>query len=281
MREILSPGYKLPREVALPAASPSSTCLVTGASSGIGADIARELADRGHGVTLTARREDRLQALAEELADKGVRAEAIAGDVTDPDSRAKLIAAIAERGLDVEVLVNNAGYGSGGLFQQLDGESEVRMVRTNCEAIIAFCAEYVPQMVERGRGAVLNVGSTAGFQPLPRQATYSGTKAFVNTFSEALSADLAGTGVSVTCLCPGPVETEFGEIAGLQEELLASPSWTRKTPRETAAAAVRGVEKGRRVVTPGVAATVGAISGHYTPRSILLPALRRFYPVGK
>ena len=174
--------------MALPAASPSSTCLVTGASSGIGADIARELAERGHGVTLTARREDRLQALAEELADKGVRAEAIACDVTDPDSRAKLIAAIAERGLDVEVLVNNAGYGSGGLFQQLDGESEVRMVRTNCEAIIAFCAEYVPQMVERGRGAVLNVGSTAGFQPLPRQATYSGTKAFVNTFSEALSA---------------------------------------------------------------------------------------------
>src|SRR3954466_11349833 len=117
--------------MALPPPQPDATCLVTGASSGIGSDIARELARRGYGVTLSARREDRLRTLADELAETGVRAEAIACDVTDADSRAKLIAAIAERGLGVEVLVNNAGYGSGGLFQELDGDSEVRMVQTN------------------------------------------------------------------------------------------------------------------------------------------------------
>ena len=254
---------------------------MTGASSGIGADIARELVERGHNVVLAARREDRLRELADELAASGVRADVVKCDVTDADSRARMQSAIAEHGLEVEVLVNNAGYGSGGLFQELDAEGEVRMVQTNCEAVVALCAHYVPQMAGRGRGAVLNVGSTAGFQPLPRQTTYSASKAFVNTFSDALGADLAGTGVSVTVLCPGPVETEFGEVAGLQEELMSAPAFTRKTSRETAAAAVHGIEKGRRVVTPGFVATAASIGGQHTPRSLLLPLLRRFYPVGK
>jgi short-subunit dehydrogenase len=264
--------------VSLPPPDPSSTCLVTGASSGIGSDIARELARRGHGVIVSARREDRLRTLAEELAEEGVRAEAIACDVTDADSRARLVAQIAERGLEVEVLVNNAGYGSGGLFQQLDGESEVRMVQTNCEAIVAFCAEYAPKMVERGRGAILNVGSTAGYQPLPRQATYSATKAFVNSFSDALYADLAGTGVSVTSLRPGPVQTEFGATAGMDEEFSSLPSFAVDSAEDVAKAAVEGVERGKRVVGPGVVGRL-AVAGQYAPRGLLLPALRRFYPV--
>jgi short-subunit dehydrogenase len=251
---------------------------VTGASSGIGSDIARELARRGHGVTLTARREDRLQALADELSGSGVRVEVIASDVTDADSRARLIAALAERGLAVEVLVNNAGYGSGGPFQELDGDSEVKMVQTNCEAVIAFCAEYVPPMVERRRGAILNVGSTAGYQPLPRQATYSATKAFVNTFSDALYADLGGTGVSVTSLRPGPVKTEFGEQSGMEDEFSKLPSFAIDSSEDVARAAVDGVDKGKRVVAPGIVGHL-AVAGHYAPRSLLLPALRRFYPV--
>jgi len=267
--------------VALPEPSPKSTCLVTGASSGIGADIARELAGRGHNVTLAARREERLRELADELSESGVRADAVRCDVTDAASRDALAATIAAAGLEVEVLVNNAGYGSGGLFQELDGDTEVRMVETNCEAVIALCARYVPAMVERGRGAVLNVGSTAGFQPLPRQATYSATKAFVNAFSEALSADLHGTGVSVTVLCPGPVTTEFIEIASAEEAVAGVPGFAVKSPEYVAAAAVEGIEKGRRVVTPGTAATAASVAGHYTPRSVLLPVLRRFYPVGK
>jgi len=264
--------------VALPPPDPRSTCLVTGASSGIGSEIARELARRGHGVIVSARREDRLKTLAEELADHGVRAEAIACDVTDAGSRASLIAAIAERGLDVEVLVNNAGYGSGGLFQELDGDSEVRMVQTNCEAVVAFCAEYVPKMIERGRGAILNVGSGAGYQPLPRQATYSATKAFVNSFSDALYADLAGTGVSVTSLRPGPVETEFGSAAGMDDEFSSLPSFAVDSAEDVARAAVDGIDRGKRVVGPGLVGHL-AVAGQYAPRGLLLPALRRFYPV--
>jgi short-subunit dehydrogenase len=254
---------------------------VTGASSGIGADIARELARRGHGVTLVARREDRLRALAEELAATGVRAEVIACDVTDDAALRRMIDTIAERGLEVEVLVNNAGYGSGGLFHELDAASEVAMVKVNCVALTALCAEYVPEMVERGRGAVLNVGSTAGEQPLPRQATYSGTKAFVNTFSDALNADLKRTGVTVTSLRPGPVTSEFGDVAGISDELFGAPKFAIKTPEETAAAAVEALEKGKRTVAPGLMAKVATISGRITPRTLLLPLLRRNYPVGK
>jgi short-subunit dehydrogenase len=264
--------------VPLPPPQPKSTCLVTGASSGIGADIARELVRRGHGVTLSARREDRLRELAGELEGPGVRVEVVTCDVADAASRANLIARVDELGLDVEVLVNNAGYGSGGPFQELDGESEVAMVQTNCEAVIAFCAEYVPRMVERGRGAILNVGSTAGYQPLPRQATYSATKAFVNSFSDALYADLGGTGVSVTSLRPGPVATEFGDVGGMEEEFSSLPGFLVDSSEEVARAAVNGMDKGKRVVGPGVIGHL-SVAGQYAPRGPLLAALRRFYPV--
>jgi uncharacterized protein len=152
------------------------------------------------------------------------------------------------------------------------------MVRTNCEAIIAFCAEYVPKMVERGRGAILNVGSTAGYQPLPRQATYGATKAFVNSYTDALTADLTGTGVTATSLRPGPVETEFGEQAGIGEEFSSLPSFLLDSSEDVAAAAVEGMEKGKRAVGPGVVGHL-AVAGQFAPRSILLPALRRFYPI--
>ena len=264
--------------MALPPPQPSSTCLVTGASSGIGAEIARELVKRGHGVTLSARREERLRELATELEGGGTRVEVIACDVTDAAGRAKLVGRLAELGLEVEVLVNNAGYGSGGAFHELDGESEVRMVQTNCEAVIAFCAEDVPAMVERRRGAILNVGSTAGYQPLPRQATYSATKAFVNNFSDALYADLGGTGVTVTSLRPGPVATEFGEVGGMEDEFSSLPGFLIDTPQEVARVAVDGMDRGKRVVGPGVVGHL-AVAGQYAPRGPLLYALRRFYPV--
>jgi short-subunit dehydrogenase len=267
--------------MALPPPSPASTCLVTGASSGIGADIARELVKRGHGVTLVARREDRLRSLAEELEKSGVRVEVVACDVTGAEARKELVDTVNKRGLDVEVLINNAGYGSGGAFHELDAESEVAMVRVNCEAVTALTRHYLPAMLERGRGAILNVGSTAGEQPLPRQATYSASKAFVNTLSDALHAELTGTGVTVTSLRPGPVKTEFGDVAGISDELFSAPDFTIKSSEDVAAAAVEGLEKGKRTVAPGVAAKVATISGRITPRSLLLPLLRRQYPVGK
>src|SRR4051812_14903966 len=164
--------------MSLPPPDPKTTCLVTGASSGIGAEVARELARRGHGVTLAARREDRLTELSEEVeAEHGVRAETIALDVADADARRGLPAELDERGLQVEVLVNNAGFGSGGAFAELDADEETAMSRPNFGALGGMTGVSLPPMVERGRGAVLNLASLISFQPVPFQATYGATKA--------------------------------------------------------------------------------------------------------
>ncbi len=268
--------------MALPPPSADSTCLVTGASSGIGADIARELAGRGHGVTLVARRADRLRELAGELSkEHGVRAEVAGCDLSDSADRGRLVDQIAELGLDVEVLVNNAGFGSGGPFHELDLDTELRMVRTNVEAVVDLCGRYVPGMLEHGRGALLNVASTAAFQPIPRQATYGGTKAFVLSFTESLHQELHGTGVSATALCPGPVKTEFVEVAGMEAAESSSPSFVWMSSAECARIAVKGMERGKRVVVPGALNRAMTIGGSHTPRSLLLPAIDRLWPIGK
>lgn len=267
--------------MAIPDPSKDFAALVTGASSGIGADVARSLARRGHNVVLVARREDRLAALAQELAGAhGVRAEPIAVDLQAKAARKRLRKAVDELGLGVDVLVNNAGFGSAGLFQRLDGEREAELVRLNCEVVVALCGSYVPGMVERGAGAVLNVASTAAFQPLPTQATYSASKAFVLTFTQALAADLHGTGVTATALCPGPVRTEFVEVAGMTREASALPEFVWVPSPEVAEAGVRGLERGKGVVIPGKLNKATAIGGHYTPRSLLLGLGRKVYRTG-
>ena len=268
--------------MALPSPSPDSTALVTGASSGIGADIARELAERGHGVTLVARREDRLTALAEEIqAKRHVRAEVIGCDLSDQSARERLVAEIRERGLEVSVLVNNAGFGTAGRFQDLELDGELNMVRTNVEAVVHLCGEYVPAMVARGEGAVLNVASTAAFQPLARQSTYSASKAFVLSFTEVLSSDLKGTGVTATALCPGPVKTEFTDQHAGFDAAASTPDFLWMSAEDCARAAVKGLERGKRVVVPGVGNRIGTLAGQHAPRSVLLAATRRFYPLGR
>jgi uncharacterized protein len=264
----------------LPPPAPDSTALVTGASSGIGAEIARDLARRGRGVTLVARREDRLRELADQLTiAHGIRAEIVGASVADHDGRTKLVEEIESRGLTVEILVNNAGYGSAGRFQDSDADNEEAMVRLNCEALVGLCGVYAPKMVARARGAILNVGSTAGFQPLPRQATYAATKAFVNSFTEALHTDLSGTGVTATVLCPGPTESEFAQEAGIGS-FDGLPSFLVDSAEDVARAAVDGLESGRRSVIPGAHNVVSAFGGRFAPRSLLLPALGRFNPIG-
>lgn len=266
--------------MSLPPPSPESTCLVTGASSGIGAEIARALASRGHGVTLVARREERLEALAEELASAhSVCAETLGCDLADAAARTRMLARLAELGLRVEVLVNNAGFGSAGRFDRLDPERETEMVQLNCEAVVALCGRFVPEMVESGRGAVLNVASVAGFQPLPRQATYAATKAFVVSFTDGLHADLSGTGVTATALCPGPVRTEFVAEAGLEDSAEGVPGFLWTEPGAVAEAGVKGLEKGRRVVIPGRINAATALGGQHAPRGVLLRLANRFYPV--
>lgn len=267
--------------MALPAPSPSRTALVTGASAGIGVEIARQLAERGHGLTLVARREDRLRALADELADvHGVRVEVATADLTDLDARAALAETVAERGLEVSVLVNNAGLSTMGPVASSDPAAEVRMIRTDVEAVADLCSRFVPAMAERGSGAVLNVASTAAFQPLPGQAGYGASKAFVLSYSQALRAELAGRGVSVTVLCPGPVETEFAEVMGLGDEAasksLPKVMWVSAT--DVARQAVDGLAAGRAVVIPGAVNQVAARASWFVPRTLLLPVLARQHP---
>ncbi|MDX6633089.1 MAG: uncharacterized protein QOG26_1094 [Solirubrobacterales bacterium] len=264
--------------MALPSPSAGSTALVTGASAGIGAAIARELAARGHGVTLVARREERLRELARELAAAhGVRAEAIGADLGDPRGRDRMAAAISKLGLEVEVLVNNAGFGTFGFFAKADRQRQLEMVRLNVEAVVDLESRYLGTMVDRGRGAVLNIASMAAFQPLPGSSTYAATKAFVLSHSEALHSELQGTGVTVTAVCPGPVKTEFSEAAGIAGVEERTPGMLWMSAEDVAKSAVDAAEKGKRSVVPGLMNQAGAIAGRHTPRTVLLPTVKRFW----
>lgn len=267
--------------MSLPSPAADRTCLITGASSGIGADLARVLAGKGFGVTLVARREDRLRDLADELADRsGIRAEVMAVDLADDAAREKMVPELDGRGLSVDVLVNNAGFSTVGPVHASDATREVAMIRTDVEAVAHLCSLFVPGMVERGRGAVLNVASTAAFQPLPGQAGYAACKAFVLSYTRALGQELTGKGVTVTALCPGPVETGFAEAAGIDDDEAADslPRFMWVSSPEVARHAVAGLEKGRAVVIPGAPNRIGASLAHLTPRRLLLPILASRHP---
>jgi short-subunit dehydrogenase len=266
--------------VSLPEPSPSSTALVTGASSGIGAEIARELARRGHGLTLVARRKEKLDALAAELGDQhGIRAETLGCDLSKPASRDRLPGRVEALGLDVEILVNNAGFATGGAFYESDPSRELEQVLVLVEAVVSLTAAFLPAMVKRGRGGILNVASTAGMQPLPYSAGYSAAKAYVLTFSEAIHQEVRGLGVSVTALAPGPVDTEFWEQAGWQaggrsfEKAFPSPA--KPSARDVAKAGVSGLADGRRVVVPGLPVRAGMLAARYVPHALKLPVIEK------
>ena len=260
--------------MALETASDSTTVLITGASSGIGTEIARELASRGHGVTLVARRADRLEELAAELAEKHkITATAIPCDLGDPIARAELIEGL-RAGPALAGLCNNAGYGISGKLVNNEADRERQMVELNVVAVHDLTVRVLPGMVDRGTGAILNVASTAAFQPLPGFASYAATKAFVLSFSEALNAELSGTGVSCSALCPGPVKTEFAAVAGstMSESL---PDFAMVSAEEVARQAIDAMESGSRTAIPGVANQIQALLGRLAPRSLVLPLAGR------
>jgi uncharacterized protein len=263
--------------MSLPAPGPDRAAVVTGASSGIGAEIARELSRRGHQVVLVARSADRLAALADEL---GTGAHVLAADLADRDARAALAGRIGELGLELDVLINNAGLSTLGPVARSDPAAEIDMLELDVVAVADLCSRFVPAMVQRGRGAVLNVASTAAFQPLPGQAGYGAAKAFVLSYTQSLAAELRGTGVTATALCPGPVATAFGETAGFskQDEQDALPSFLWVDATAVAKAAVAGLDRGRLVVIPGVANRVAATFAQVAPRSLLLPILAKNHP---
>jgi len=257
--------------MALPEASTEHTVVVTGASSGIGAELVRELARRGHALTLVARRRKRLEELAAEL-EVPVAIEPC--DLADPDERKRLIGALG-RGRPIAGICNNAGYGTVGRFADLPLDREVAEIRLNVEALVELTGAFLPQMIERGAGAILNVASTASFQPLPNMAVYAATKAFVRSFSEATHAELSGTGVSVTTLCPGFTETEFADVAGAGSFEAQFPGFIVLDAAHVARDAVNGMESGARSVVPGVLHKAHALSSRFVPNTILLPIAKR------
>ena len=269
--------------MALPPPTPSTTALITGASSGIGAEIARELVRRGHQVVLVARSQDKLEELAGELRADGGLAHVVPTDLSDRAARASLPDRVAALGVEVDVLVNNAGYSTLGLVKDADPEDEMAMVEVDVVAVVDLCTRFLPGMVARGRGAVLNVASTAAFQPLPGQAGYGGGKAFVLSYTQSLAGELAGTGVTATCLCPGPVDTGFGERAGFEpgEFDNALPPFMWVPAADVARCGLDALDKGRLYAIPGLANRVAARFSQVAPRRVLLELLRRAHPAVK
>jgi uncharacterized protein len=241
-----------------------ATALITGASAGIGRELARCFAADGHDLVLVARRLPELQALCAELEQRHpIKARAVACDLGSPSALAELLGEV--RGLELAYLVNNAGFGTCGSFAELAAEREAAMVEVNVTAVVRLTRTVLPQMLARRSGRILNLGSTAGFQPGPYMATYYATKAFVNSFSEALTYELRGTGVSVTLSCPGPTETEFGDISGVNKTRLfklgAAPA------ASVAKQAYRAMLRGRPVVVHGLLNWLGLQLLRVSPRA--------------
>lgn len=260
--------------MSLPKPNAARSVVITGASSGIGAEIARGLSRLGYHPVLVARRADRLRDLADELTrEHSVPAEVLPLDLGDAPARAELVRRITEQA--PAGLINSAGFGTNGLFQSLRLERESEQVAVNVLALMELTHAALPGMIARGSGAVLNIGSVAGFQPLPDAAVYSATKAFVQTFSEAVHEGLHGTGVSCTTLCPGPVPTEWWEVAGAAVTPQSGLGPVATSARDVADAGIAGMLGGKRLVIPGLGPKLMGLGGRFAPRGILLPALRR------
>ena len=248
--------------------------VVTGASSGIGRELARELARDGHDLVLTARREAPMQALAAELERHGAAAAVIAADLSRPGAAACLTAEIEGRGLRVDVLINNAGLGGIGRFDRVDPQRIGEMLSVNIVALTELSRFLLPGMVARRRGRIMLVGSIAGFLPGPGMAVYFAAKAYVLSFGEALAQELRGTGVSVTTLCPGGTATEFFAVAGSEHGVARA----MMSAAEVARIGYRGLKAGRRVVVAGLHNQMLAMGSRYAPHRVTVPVVAALMP---
>jgi short-subunit dehydrogenase len=248
--------------------------LVTGASSGIGLELARLLARDGHDVVLVARTEAKLRELADELQQKwGVVGHVVVADLARPDAAAAIVVQLQRSAIDVDILVNNAGYGLAGPFASTDLRRELEMIQVNIVALTQLTKLLLPSMVARKRGRILNVASTAAFQPGPLMAVYYATKAYVLSFSEAIGDELRDSGVTVTALCPGPTSTGFADAAAMTESRL----FKLMRPMSSEAVAIAGYRAmlaGRRVVIPGLKNKLLTQSVRVSPRRLVTTIVR-------
>lgn len=257
-----------------------SWALVTGASSGLGFEFARRLAHRGANLVITGRNETALARLAADLARvNAVQTTFIAADLATPNAALELHRAIAQRGIALTHVVNNAGFGSAGPLHELDAERERDMLRVNVESLVTLTRLTLPALLAQGRGGILNVASTAGFQPVPFMATYSATKAFVLSFTLALAAELEGTGVSAMALCPGPVRTGFQAAAGLERP---GSALAELSAEQTVERALAAYARGERLFTPGFVNGAQAVATKLLPRGLVTwAAVRAMNKLGR
>jgi short-subunit dehydrogenase len=256
-------------------AAARGTALVTGASSGIGREIAKILAADHYDLVLVARGAKRLEELGSELAGSfGVKTRVVPRDLAQPAGARELLAEIDRSGTSIDILVNNAGIGVAGPFAQTDGKRELEIIQVNVTAVTELAKGVLPGMLRRRSGRILNVASTAAFQPGPLMAVYYASKAYVLSFSEAIANELAGSGVTVTTLCPGPTETEFQRKAGLEgTRLFAGP--LVMDAESVARAGYSGMMRGRRLVIPGFANKVMVQALRVSPRRLVIAIARR------
>jgi short-subunit dehydrogenase len=244
------------------------TVLVTGASAGIGRELAHCFARDGHDCVLLARSEDALQDLADTLeTTHGVDAYVLPADLSVPGVADDIVADLRERGLTVDVLVNNAGFGARGTFAELEAQRQVDMIQLNVTALTHLARRLLPDMLERDRGGVLNVASTAAFQPGPYMSVYYATKAYVLSFSEGLAHEVADTNVTVTCLAPGPTDTAFMDRADMHGTRLFETA-SRMTPADVAETGYEAFRDGRTLIVPGWPNKIGAFLIRFTPRPV-------------
>ncbi len=250
--------------------TPRPLALITGASSGIGKVLAEKLAARGYDLILVARREDELKSLADSLiAAHHAQASVIPLDLADPTAPTTLFNRINADHRPIDILINNAGFGALGPFADADPARTLAMIQLNITTLTHLTALVLPMMLARKQGRILNVASVAAFQPGPYMAVYYATKAYVLSFSEALSRELTDTGVTVTCLCPGPTKTEFGDVAQMNKtSLFSGPNVMNVEP--VAEAAVRSLLRGKRLVVPGLLNKLVTFSVRFLPRWLVL-----------
>lgn len=245
------------------------TALITGASAGIGREFARSLANRAKTLVLVARREQRLLELRDELRGR-TEIHTRVVDLAEKSQIDALVHWLGDRKIDIDLLINNAGLGDYGFFATSDPERDQRIIQVNISAVLSLTRALLPPMIARKRGAILNVSSSAGFLPIPGMGVYAASKSFVNSFSEALRAELRGTGVTSVALCPGPVHTEFGDVAKRPgDEPERAPAFVYVSAQNVVRDALAAIEAARPLVIPGWAMKIGMAIVRAMPMSIL------------